>query len=427
MDIEQDKQTISAVVGLGDIDLINKNTLSPLKPEDVFTYKVQICDNDVDRVGDKLSDHALEQIVEKIKGVAGLKDHDWSVENQVARLYDAHLVEDEENKTVLGEKRKYVQGSAYTLASNKEMIDKIKSGLLKEVSISFNSSNDRCSICGEPMVKDGNDVGHCKAGHIAGELYDGELCYNNIDNIDDVLEWSMVAVPCQRRAGINKKEYIDKGGKSIMKKAELLIRQFISSKSYEQADAEDKAAIDEAVKTDDNVELTDEDIKKILDENGKLKAQIKELEAKVKEAESGREKDKIEGIISKGLDEIHPLNEKVKSMMMKEIDWDDLKLEDGQIPGMADIFDRIKQDYKGLYVEDEVKEEDKGCGDVEKSAEDKPEVDAGVVTPEPEKKEVETPETKSKSLKPSGITFGVTSKSVSNTKAETRQPGIYFN
>lgn len=419
MDTEKNENQLNS---LSDIDLINKHTLEPLKEEDVFTFKVQLCDNDVDRVGDKMSDKFLNEVADKVKGVAGLKDHDWSVENQVARLYDAQVVEDEENTTVLGERRKYVQGSAYTLAKNREMIDKINSGILKEVSISFNSEGDTCSICGKPMCKDGSDIGHCENGHVAGQSYDGQLCYNKIDNLMDILEWSLVSVPCQRRAGINKKSL--EGGSSIMKKAELLIRQFMSSKSYEKAAPEDKEVLEEVTKKED-VELTEEDIQKLVEENGKLKTQVEELKEKVKEATEGREKDKIEAIVSKGLDELNPLTDKVKEMIMKEIPWDTLKLEDGQIPGMADIFDKVKEDYKGLFKES-TKEEDKGCGDDDVETK---EVETPTVENKEGAEENKDTEIKSKGLKPSGITFGVSTKSGKDAMANKKsmQPGIYFN
>jgi hypothetical protein len=423
MDIKQIKQkslSESNVVDDKDLELINKHTLVPLEAGDVYTFKVQICDNDIDRVGDKMSDSFLEQVAEHITGVTGLKDHDWNVDNQLARLYDAEVVEDKDNETKLGEPRKYVLGKAYTLSKNKDLIDNINAGLLKETSISFNSEGDTCSICGNPMVKDDSDIGHCCEGHVAGRIYDNKICYNKLDRLIDILEWSLVAVPCQRRAGINNKSI---GGNNIMRKAELLIRQFMSSKSYEKAAPEDKAALDEAIDKSDDIELSDEDIKKLLDENGKLKSKVKELEDKVKEAESGRERDKVEAIVSKGIDELKPLTEKVKEMMLKEIPWDTLKLEDGQIPGMDDVFASIKEAYKGLY-------EDKGCGDDDVDTKEAPvEADVKEAPDEIETKETpETPEIKAKGLRYSGITFGVTTKAASNkTNVNKPKAGIYFN
>ena len=405
-----------------DLELINKHTIKPLTSDEVYTFKVQICDNDVDRVGDKMTDNFLEQVADNITGVTGLKDHDWSVENQLARLYDAEVVTDDNKLTVLGEPRKYVLGKAYTLSKYKDYIDSINAGLLKETSISFESEGDVCSICGEPMIKDDCDIGHCKNGHIAGHIYDSVVCYNKIDKLTDILEWSLVAVPCQRNAGIKNKNY--NGGNSIMKKAELLIRQFMSSKAYEKADDDDKATLNEATESED-VELSEEDIRKIVDENSKLKAKVKELESKVKAAEDGRNRDKMEAIVSKAIDDMKPLTPKVKDMMMKELPWDDMKLEDGQIPGLADVFTGIKEQYKGLLGE--VNNENTNNDNIESKELETSEVESKELeTPEVDNKADET-EVKSKGLKrPSGIQFGVTSKSYNETSNKASKPGIYF-
>ena len=405
-----------------DLELINKHTIKPLTSDEVYTFKVQICDNDVDRVGDKMTDNFLEQVADNITGVTGLKDHDWSVENQLARLYDAEVVTDDSKLTVLGEPRKYVLGKAYTLSKYKDYIDSINAGLLKETSISFESEGDVCSICGEPMIKDDCDIGHCKNGHIAGHYYDSILCYNKIDKLEDILEWSLVAVPCQRNAGIKNKSII--GGNNIMKKAEYLIRQFMSSKAYEKADDDDKATLNEATESED-VELSEEDIRKIVEENSKLKAKVKELESKVKAAEDGRNRDKMEAIVSKAIDDMNPLTPKVKDMMMKELPWDDMKLEDGQIPGLADVFTGIKEQYKGLLGE--VNNENTNNDNIESKELETPEVESKELeTPEVDNKADET-EVKSKGLKrPSGIQFGVTSKSYDETSNKASKPGIYF-
>ena len=422
------------VVSKEDLDLINQHTLKELKPEDVYIFKVQVCDNDIDRVGDKMTDNFLHQVAEHIKGVTGLKDHDWSVDNQLARLYDAEVVEDD-TLTLTGEPRKYVLGKAYTLKKNKSLIDSIDAGLLKETSISFNSSGDICSICGEPMIKDENDVGHCKNEHIAGHFYDNKQCYNIIDKLDDILEWSLVAVPCQRKAGINKKE-LKEGGTSIMKKAEMLIRQFMSSKSYEQASEEDKKTLEGAVEADKSAEMSDDEIKELINENSTLKARVKELEDEVAKTKAETEKATIKSIVSKGIEDMHPLTDKVSEMIHKEIPWDDLKLEDGQIPGLDDVFAGIKKSFDGLFksVEAVGDPKGKGCGDgdVEVKAEtetEDTETKEETETEETKEKELTTPapEVKSKGLNmKSGITFGVSQKS---TKApETvNKPGIYFN
>lgn len=416
-----------------DLDLINQHTIKPLTEDEVFTFKVQLCDNDVDRVGDKMSDTFLADVAKNIVGLTGLKDHDWSSDNQTSRLYDAQVVVDDTVNSV-GETRKYVLGKAYTLSKYKDYIDKINAGLLKETSISFESEGDTCSICGEEMIKDTDDIGHCCNGHCAGEVYEGVLCYNNINKLKDLLEWSLVAVPCQRNAGIKNKNL----GGNIMKKAEFLIRQFMSSKAYEKAEDADKDKLKKALDDSEDKELSDEDIKVLVEENSKLKEKLKAMENKVKEAEGGRTKDKIEAIVDKEFDKVGLITPEVKELLKKEIPWDDLKLEDGQIPGLADVFAGMKNKYKGLFVDAEEVEEESGheepdgdepavltINDREKLRSDAPEDE------EPdgdEDKITVVDRNKSKGYKkPSGITFGSTSKAYDGKKVNKVKPGIYFN
>lgn len=386
-----------------DLELINKHTLAPLCSDDVFIFKVRLCDNDIDRVGDKMSSDFLRAVADNIVGLTGLRDHDWSSNNQTARLFDAEVVTDDTLKNKLGEPLQYVLGKAYTLNKFTDYVDKIKAGLLKETSISFESTGDTCSICGEEMLKDYDGVAHCKNGHCAGSIYDGVLCYNNITNLKDLLEWSLVAVPCQKEAGISNKSL---GGK-IMNRAEFLIRQFMSGKSYTK---EDKAELDNVLNDSaENKELTDEDIKALLDENEALKVRVKELEDKIEAVESERALDNKKSIVGKALDDVGLITPDVKDLLMKEIPFDDLELEDGQIPGLEDVFSELKNKYKGLFVVD---------GDGDKIEEP---VDGAVDDLVDDNKH-------EKSLKkPSGITFGSTKKSYGGTvKNSNIKPGIYF-
>ena len=390
-----------------DLELINKHTIKPLTADDVYVFKVILCDNDVDRVYDKMSDAFLEEFAEKSKGLTGLKDHDWESDNQLSRLYDTEVVIDTENVTILGEPRKYVLGKAYTLTKYTDYIDKINAGLLKEASISFDSIDDTCSICGAVTTKGSKEIAICPNGHEMGKIYDGKLCYNNINKLKDSYEWSLVAVPCQRGSGIKNKN-MENGGKGIMKKSKFMLQKLLNSKAFKEADEETKKALEEVAEATEDVDLSEEDIKALIAENTRLKEEIEVLKAKVKEAESGRIRDKIESIVSKAIDDLKPLTPVVKENILKEIDLDGLKLEDGQIPGLDDVLAGIKERYKGLI-------------NVEAEASDKEEGESvDEIT--------ETPNKKSFDNKPNcGITFGVSSKSVNvNKSTQTAKSGRTF-
>ena len=53
-----------------------------------------------------------------------------------------------------------------------------------------------CSICGA-------DMGSCQ--HIKGQTYGGKLCFAELKEPKDAYEWSFVAVPAQREAGVLKR------------------------------------------------------------------------------------------------------------------------------------------------------------------------------------------------------------------------------
>ena len=54
-----------------------------------------------------------------------------------------------------------------------------------------------CSICGKDMKKHG-----CK--HIKGTYYGKKLCHGILNEAKDAYEWSFVAVPAQKNAGVTK-------------------------------------------------------------------------------------------------------------------------------------------------------------------------------------------------------------------------------
>ena len=229
-----------------DLELVNQHTVKPLTADEVYMFKVVLCDNDVDRVNDKMTDNFLVEYAQASKGLTGLKDHDWESDNQLARLYDTEVVTDDSTLTKLGEPRKYVLGKAYTLTKYQDYIDKINAGLLKESSVSFDSVGDTCSICGAVTTKGEDDVAICPNGHVMGKEYDGKLCYNSINKLKDSYEWSLVAVPCQRNSGIKNKN-LDNGGMSIMKKSMFMLQKLLNSKAFKEADEETQKALKEAV------------------------------------------------------------------------------------------------------------------------------------------------------------------------------------
>lgn len=146
----------------------------------------------------------LEKIASMVVGVVGLQDHEWGVNNVFARAYKAEYIVDDSIESNNGKPYSYVLVYAYTTDNHSDIIRDIEQGIIKETSVQFDTcGSDICSICGEVMQEvDTDGQGICPNGHIAGKVYDGLECHRILTDLTDLFEWSIVAVPCQRDAGI---------------------------------------------------------------------------------------------------------------------------------------------------------------------------------------------------------------------------------
>ena len=185
-----------------EMKLINKHTLSPLSAEEVFTFKATLCDNEIDRQSERFTMKALEDLKKLFIGKTVIKDHSWSANDQVARIYATELVTGEKtNKS--GEPSAQLVAYCYMVktASNADLIAEIKGGIKKEGSVGFRASSVICSICGTDNAKS-----YCR--HFPGKSYEKEggpqQCVFTLASVSDAYEFSLVAVPAQKGAGVRK-------------------------------------------------------------------------------------------------------------------------------------------------------------------------------------------------------------------------------
>lgn len=355
-----------------DLELINKFARAELKAEDVYTFKIRMCDGTEDRVSDEMSDDFLTEYAALVntKSVPFLKDHCWSVDNQIGRVYKASVKTDENGVN-------YVEGWAYVPASDVELIEKIKTGVFKEVSVAFDGESV-CSTCGEPMEKDYDGFGICKNGHKAG--LDG--CKSILTHCKDVFELSLVSVPCQPNAGIIKSLNISgeqpspeeatldtskpTGGKKMKKGLLGLLKLKAFTKSAGEGDEQPTELVDVISDIEGAEEdLTDEDIQKLVEENAELKQKNQELQAKVDElqkkiedaeAEAGKaaeeaEQAAVDTIVDAEVEKLMPLTPTVKENMLRDIDKKSLKLVDGKVEGLDEVMKSLTEKYAGLFGE----------------------------------------------------------------------------
>lgn len=168
---------------------INVYSKSPLKADEVYCFSVRLCDDLPDRDFERFDTAALPVLAELFRGKSGIVDHDWSADRQFARIFDTEVCTE---KGV-----SFIRADCYLLRTqaNAELIAQIEGGIKKEASVGCAMAESVCSVCGKPY-------GACE--HRKGVTYNGEVCLAVLKNPTDAYEFSFVAVPAQRGAGVMK-------------------------------------------------------------------------------------------------------------------------------------------------------------------------------------------------------------------------------
>ena len=171
------------------LEAINAQAKAKLTEEQVYVFSLRLCDDQVDRDGERFDTAALPALAKLFIGKTGIVDHKWSSDAQVARIFAAEVVRED--------RVSYIKAWAYIRRGGNadEVIADIEAGIKKEVSVGCAMGRAVCSVCG-------SDYGSC--GHQKGEHYDGQLCCAILKEPMDAYEFSFVAVPAQRNAGVLK-------------------------------------------------------------------------------------------------------------------------------------------------------------------------------------------------------------------------------
>ncbi len=182
-----------------ELALIGKFARKELKQEEIYTFSVILCDNEIDRDNEKFTIPALKTLAGLFVGKTGIFDHNMSSKDQMARIYSTEFVTDETVKTSDGEPYSCVRAKAYMLRTekNKDLIAEIDAGIKKETSVGCSVKKISCSVCGKSIREEG-------CSHKKGKVYGGKLCCHLLEEPADAYEWSFVAVPAQRNAGVTK-------------------------------------------------------------------------------------------------------------------------------------------------------------------------------------------------------------------------------
>ena len=190
MEIRKAAETVSSGARTAaQLEAINALTKARLNGEQVYVFSLRLCDDRIDRDGERFDTGALPGLAKLFLGKTGILDHRWSTENQVARIFETQVVKEKDES--------YIRAWAYIRrgGKNDELIADIEAGIKKEVSVGCAMAQAVCSICG-------SEYGTC--GHVKGEHYDGQICAVILKEPVDAYEFSFVAVPAQREAGVMK-------------------------------------------------------------------------------------------------------------------------------------------------------------------------------------------------------------------------------
>lgn len=182
-----------------ELELINGYTRSPLTAEDVYIFSVTLCDNETDRDFERFSTESLDVLGQLFTGKTGISDHSMRSKDQRARIFRTYTEKQPGKKNSCGEDYTALKARAYMLRTeeNAALIKEIEGGIKKEVSVGCAMAECICSICGKDMKK------HlCE--HIKGKVYGDRVCHGILRSPTDAYEWSFVAVPAQRNAGVTK-------------------------------------------------------------------------------------------------------------------------------------------------------------------------------------------------------------------------------
>ncbi len=180
-----------------ELELINKYTRRPFTEDEIYSFTVTLCDNETDRDNERFSDEALEKLGKLFTGVTGITDHEPKADNQTARIYRCFTEKPEGQYTSDGRVYIRLKALAYIPKAkcSEDIIAQIEAGIKKEVSVGCSVSKRLCSVCGKDILK---------CSHRSGQYYNGIKCVTILDEPTDAYEWSFVAVPAQKAAGVTK-------------------------------------------------------------------------------------------------------------------------------------------------------------------------------------------------------------------------------
>lgn len=197
---DQEKPRICEVLGVEDMEMINKLSRTPMAADDVYIFKINLCNNEVDGDFERFTAQTLADLAAGSIGKPGVFNRSWAAD--AARIFKTELKVERLLRTKAGDVYCKLIGYAFLTKceKNRPLIEAIEAREKREISIGCSVQRANCSICG-------GEVGTCC--HVKGRTYDGKLCFANLEGAVNVFEWSFVAQPAIRKPRFTEEEVAD--------------------------------------------------------------------------------------------------------------------------------------------------------------------------------------------------------------------------
>ncbi len=184
-------QTRALEVSPEDLEQIQRLAIKELQPSDVVVFRMNLCNDQIDRHASRFPEKELRTINRMILGKPTMVNHDMS-QMPRGRFFDSRLARGATGPQSIADARDaiFVQPSFYMLREpeNESFIRNIEAGIYSGTSIGFSFDTPECSVCN-------CDLREC--AHWPGESYDGQECHYIMHDVRDVFEGSIVPLGSQ--------------------------------------------------------------------------------------------------------------------------------------------------------------------------------------------------------------------------------------
>ena len=163
-----------------ELEKINLYTRHRLSANNVWSFDILLCNNAVDRDGERFTLETLTQMLNKVVGVSG---HFSEAPYFSMRIYQAWIQHERGELVAENEPLASLWVKAYVerIPKNEELIAKLMDSV--EVSISCSVRTVECSICSKPF-------NHCC--HKKGKLYENVPCHHRLIGFDEFYEFLLI-------------------------------------------------------------------------------------------------------------------------------------------------------------------------------------------------------------------------------------------